>query len=172
MPVDAGLVGVSLAGPCRSPSPGRRASRRAARRTSTPRRYILFAFADVLAAGIASEDRRVIDLTLLALNNLTMLYEPAIQRVQANPWKSSRHIAAVPGLKQFLIAHWLAHAEGRDHEVPMTDIARPDWFGPFPETVMENGVRVETPAEFKDTRWSIRVHSSQWDFIPLVLATH
>ena len=126
----------------------------------------------MLAAGIASEDRRVVDLTLLALNNLTLLYEPALRQVQANPWNSSRPIAGVPGLKRFLMAHWLAHAEGRDHEIPMTDIARPDWFGPFPETVMENGVSVKTPREFKDRMWSVRVHSSQWDGIPMVLATH
>ena len=113
----------------------------------------------MLAAGIASEDRRVVDLTLLALNNLTMLYEPALRRVQANPWKSSRPIAGVPGLKRFLMAHWLAHAEGRNHETPMTDIPRPEWFGPFPETVMEDGVSVETPAEFKDAMWSTFVHS-------------
>ena len=55
------------------------------------------------------------------------------QELQSSPWNSDRQIASVPGLKRFLMAHWRTHAAGRDHETPMTEIRRPEWFGPWPE---------------------------------------
>lgn len=118
----------------------------------------------MLREGVASDDRRIVDLTLLALSNLTMLYGPELRAVQSNPWNSDRQIARVPGLKRFLMAHWREHAAGRDHETPMTDIRRPEWFGPWPAE--------DYPPEIKDGFWAAFVHAPQWRLIPNVLATH
>lgn len=86
------------------------------------------------------------------------------QELQSSPWNSDRQIARVPGLKRFLMAHWRTHAAGRDHETPMTEIRRPEWFGPWPEE--------DYPPEIKDGVWAAFVHASQWRLIPNVLATH
>ena len=122
-----------------------------------------------LRTGVESDDRRIVDLTLLALNNLTLLYVPEVRRIQVNPWNSDREINRVPGLKRFLINHWRAHAAGRDHEVPMTDIQRPEWFGPWPSEWASHDATAE---EAKDKVWETFVHSTQWQLIPNVLATH
>ena len=116
----------------------------------------------MLRAGVESDDDRIVDLTLMALNTLTRLYTPELRAVQANPWKSDRGISRVPGLKRFLINHWRAHAAGRDFETPMTDVQRPDWFWPSEDF----------HDEVKDQFWEATVHSPQWVLIPSVLATH
>ena len=153
----------------------------------TRERYLRFAcegFADVhritnrqvrwmLAEGIASGDRRIVDLTVLALINLTILHDPDFQKLQAHPWNSNRHIDKVPGLKRFLMAHWRAHAEGRDHEPPMTDIARPEWFRPSRMYLSDPILDSRPNSKWKDWVWESRVHVSvKWKTVPLVLATH
>ena len=122
-----------------------------------------------LRTGVESDDRRIVDLTLLALNSLTMLYVPEIRAIQANPWNSDREINRVPGLKRFLMNHWRAHAAGRAHEAPMTDIQRPEWFGPWPSEWPSDDPTTE---EAKDRVWETFVHGTQWRLIPNVLATH
>ena len=151
----------------------------------TRQRYLRFAcegFADVhrmtnrqvrrmLAEGIASGDRRIVDLTVLALINLTILHDPDFRKLQARPWNSNRHIDKVPGLKRFLMAHWRAHAEGRDHEPPMTDIARPEWFRPSRMELLDP--ILDSGPKWKDWVWESRVRASvKWQTVPLVLATH
>ena len=71
--------------------------------------------------------------------------------------------------KRFLMNHWRAHAAGRDHETPMTDIRRPEWFGPWPS---EGDSTPTEEEQAKDKVWEIFVHRTQWQLIPNVLATH
>lgn len=126
----------------------------------------------VLAEGIASDDRHVVDLTVLALNLLTMQRLPALRRVQAYG-SPIRPIARTPGLKRFLIDHWRAHVQGRDREVADMGIPRPDWYGQWrPATFGKRGTDVELSPDVLDEFWNSTTNAPKWGVIPTVLAAH
>ncbi len=64
----------------------------------------------MLAEGIASEDRRIVDLTVLDLNVQSPQHGPDLRWVQAHPWSSTRPIAEVRALQRVLIS---CHAQVR-----------------------------------------------------------
>ena len=124
----------------------------------------------VLAAGIASDDRRIVNLTLTGLNTLAYQRDPIFRRAQAYGIPI-RPIARVPGLKRFLIDYWHTHLTGGDHEVAL-DIPRPDWW-PILVEGRDSDHKVDLSSEDYDQLWEmLQTGPPQWHGIPLILAAH
>ena len=124
----------------------------------------------VIAEGIASDDRRIVDITLHGLNMLALQRVPELRRAQVHGTRI-RPITRVPGLKQFLIDHWRAHIAGKDHEVSF-DIPRPDWWPELSIPRPPGADRPDMPDNW-DQVWDITMNGiPKWQGIPQILAAH
>ena len=122
----------------------------------------------IVAEGIASENRHVVDLTLRALNQLSLGRDPSVRRAMVGGATVTRPLARVRGLKRFLIDHWRAHLGGSDYELPL-DVPRPDW---WPVTDMQTPQGEEPSSEELDELWQGLLQVRQWEYIPRILAGH